>query len=76
MVHMSGRRIKVEIYHKVSDLGEYFVIHDQEYEFATFAQILEFEGLTSEDFELINEGPELEAVPDCIAIWRKVDENV
>ena len=61
----------MEIYHMSDDRGEYFVIHDAEYEFETFAQILEFEGLTSEDFELINSGPEVESVSGCIAIWRK-----
>lgn len=67
---MSLIRDLIDVYHIIDDNGEKFVANENEYTFEEFCLVLENEGLTSEDFELINEGSELETVPDCIAIWR------
>lgn len=60
----------IDIYHIIDDNGEKFIVNENEYTYEEFCLVLEYEELSSEDFELINEGPELETVPDCIAIWR------
>jgi hypothetical protein len=60
----------VDVYHIIDDNGEKFVCGENEYTFEEFCLALEYEGLTTEDFELINEGSEVESVTDCIAIWR------
>ena len=60
-----------DVYHVIDDNGEKFVWGENEYTFEDFCSVLEYEDLTSKDFELINEGFELEAIPNCIAIWRR-----
>lgn len=67
---MSLIRDLIDVYHVIDDNGEKFVCAENEYSYEEFCLVLEHEGLTSEDFDLINEGSELESVPDCIAIWR------
>ncbi len=67
---MSLMRDLIDVYHVIDDNGEKFVCNENEYTFEEFCSVLEHEGLTSEDFKLINEGSELESIDNCIAIWR------
>ena len=54
------------------DEKESFLLDDIEYSFIDFCLLLEYYDITTEDFSLINSGPELEEAKDCVAIWEYV----
>jgi hypothetical protein len=60
----------------VKDEKESFLLNDIEYSFIDFCLLLEYYGITTEDFSLINSGPELENLSNCVAIWEYVRTTI